>query len=193
MRQGDPEGEDSGAGERAEPAEVPLGLQMETAVVGAVPPEGEESDDEAEGVEGFEAAGEGVGEQGGGEDGEEGEEVGSGEVAVVEGCRGGCVGRVAMQWVAAEPGQVLGGEEEGESDGVEENPAGFGVEALEGHGGVAGVADGDEGGDADDVQEPGDAECDGNEEQSSFEAEFAAGDDEPAEGEDEHEGEAFDA
>jgi len=78
MRQGDPESKDSGTGEGAEPAEAPLGLQMETAVVGAVPPEGEESDNEAKGVEGFEAAGEGVGEKRSGEDGEEGDEVGSG-------------------------------------------------------------------------------------------------------------------
>jgi len=98
-----------------------------------------------------------------------------------------------MQRVATEPGQVLGGEEEGESYGVEEYPASFGVEALEGQGGVAGIADGDEDGNANDIQEPGDAKGDGNEEQSSFEAELVAGEVEPTNGEDEDEGEAFDA
>ena len=91
-----------------------------------------------------------------------------------------------------ECGDSLDGDEEGDGNGVEEEPAGFGVEAVEGEAEVSVVSDGDEGGDAREVEEPDGDERDGDEAEGSGEAEFFAGKDEPGEGEGEHEGDAFD-
>ena len=86
----------------------------------------------------------------------------------------------------------MGGEQESERHGVEGDPAGLGVEADGGDLGMSCVADAEQGRDAQDVQHPDQGQRAGDQQKRLGKAQLAARVPEPAEAEQQGQGEAFD-